>query len=640
LAETWNGMTWTVQPTPNPPPSPASYLYGVSCTSATMCVAVGNYERHGCECSGVWATLAEVWNGTTWVIVHTVSRGGDVSALYSISCISATCVAVGSYEFKRTSLRPLAEVWNGSAWSVTSPPGPAGRTAALDGISCTAVTSCTAAGYAQNATTGYNETLAETWDGSTWTVQKTPNPTNSLSAGLEGIACSSPTSCLAVGELLAPSYPDSGFPFSLSWNGKAWRVRKVPIPAGSLLYSGLRAVACPAATACAAAGFYQSSSGTLVTLLEGWNGQRWSSQASPVSGQLSSYLDGVACPSAHACTGVGFYVNGQGTGIPFAQQWNGSAWAIEHPPDPVAGTGSASLAAVSCPAARACVAVGDYQNRLGAYLPLAETRNGRSWSISPVPVPGRAVDSYLTGISCPSAASCMAVGYYDTALGTVFPLTERWDGTSWAIVRAPAAPGAVITVLNGVACPSATTCVAVGAYEKTESHPLTFAELWNGTSWTRQEIPVPPHSTASALYQVACASATECTAVGPFSRGARLTLTLAEAWNGTTWTVQQTPNPAADPASLLNGVSCPSARSCVAVGYSVEPDEIVVSLAEAWNGRAWRIENTPNAEAAAGTTIVNLLDTVACVQAGTCTAVGYSGNTTFINKPLILRLTS
>lgn len=48
LAESWNGTSWSVVPTPNPPPvGGSSYLNGVSCVSATACTAAGDYHTSG-----------------------------------------------------------------------------------------------------------------------------------------------------------------------------------------------------------------------------------------------------------------------------------------------------------------------------------------------------------------------------------------------------------------------------------------------------------------------------------------------------------------------------------------------------------------------------------------------------------------
>ena len=73
--------SWTIQHTPNPRGSLRNILYGVSCSSATACTAVGYREND----AGDFVPLAEVWNGTTGrfstpqpgslVLVHRVQRG-------------------------------------------------------------------------------------------------------------------------------------------------------------------------------------------------------------------------------------------------------------------------------------------------------------------------------------------------------------------------------------------------------------------------------------------------------------------------------------------------------------------------------------------------------------------------------------
>jgi hypothetical protein len=58
--------------TPNPPGATGSYLNGVSCTSATECIAVGDYTNR----AGNYLTLAEVWNGHVWRIQPTANPVG------------------------------------------------------------------------------------------------------------------------------------------------------------------------------------------------------------------------------------------------------------------------------------------------------------------------------------------------------------------------------------------------------------------------------------------------------------------------------------------------------------------------------------------------------------------------------------
>ena len=45
-------------------------------------------------------------------------------------------------------------------------------------------------------------------------------------------------------------------------------------------------------------------------------------------------------------------------------------------------------------------------------------------------------------------------------------------------------------------------------------------------------------------------------------------LTLAEHWNGTSWSVQPSASPIGASVSRLSAVSCPTAQMCIAVGQS------------------------------------------------------------------------
>jgi hypothetical protein len=106
---------------------------------------------------------------------------------------------------------------------------------------------------------------------------------------------------------------------------------------------------------------------------------------------------------------------------------------------------------------------------------------------------------------------------------------------------------------------------------------VTLAERWDGTSWTVQATPNPTGASESTLARVSCGSASACTAVGSsFTNSA----TLAEAWDGTSWTIQATPNPPGAFAQL-NGVWCDAASACTAVGAYARKGGAGLTLAEA-----------------------------------------------------------
>ena len=88
LAENWNGISWSIQPQPNPP-AEDSTLFGVSCPTATDCTAVGEFESSS-------ETLSEQWNGNSWAVQSTPNPlGATRSQLIGTSCWSAS--AAGDY---------------------------------------------------------------------------------------------------------------------------------------------------------------------------------------------------------------------------------------------------------------------------------------------------------------------------------------------------------------------------------------------------------------------------------------------------------------------------------------------------------------------------------------------------------------
>jgi hypothetical protein len=183
------------------------------------------------------------------------------------------------------------------------------------------------------------------------------------------------------------------------------------------------------------------------------------------TGAAESQLYGASCTSPSACIGVG-----TGGNAPLAERWNCTAWSRQ----PIPTVPGASLGAVSCTSPSACIAVG-----MSASGNLAERWNGTKWAIQPIPTPVGAHGSGLLGISCTSAADCLATGaYYTTSsqAGPVLPLTERWNGSTWTILTTPRPAGAVQTFLGGVSCTSPSACTATGEQHFASGIVHTIAE--------------------------------------------------------------------------------------------------------------------------------------------------------------------
>ena len=362
----------------------------------------------------------------------------------------------------------------------------------------------------------------------------------------------------------------------------SWTLQATPNPSGATV-NGLYGVACPSSTVCVAVGSDKNTSNVTVTLAERWNGSSWAIQATPnPAGALGSALLRVACTSASACTAVGYDNNSANVTVTLAERWNGTAWTVQATPNP-AGAMSSVLNGIACTSATSCAAVGNYVNSAGVTLPLAESWNGTSWSVQSAPVPSGAQSGVLSGVACSAAAQCTAVGNYASSTGKRSTLAERWNGSAWSVQSTPNPTGAKSSQLVSVACPSTTVCVANGTYANSAGTTVTLAERWNGTSWSVQATPNPSGATATVFYGIACASTTACAGVGAYTNSSGVQVTLAERWNGTSWVIQSTPNPSGAKASALAGVACPSTALCTAVWYSVNSASLRVTLAERYS---------------------------------------------------------
>jgi hypothetical protein len=247
-AEQWDGTTWTSQTVAVPAGAQFIELNAVSCESTTNCTAIGTYFTPSGAPHGYSKPLAEHWDGTSWTLQKVPTLADAYSEnLTGVSCLTATrCIATGQYIVKGTDGGglPLAAQWNGTRWSVQTMPYPAGAQFALpSALSCSRVTQCTTVGaWREGDTVG---SLIEGWNGTTWTIQQATG-----GADLRGVSCPTAIWCTAVG--VSPG--DSGY--AEYWDGTTWTTQVVPVPHGHAHGYGLLAVSCLSAFHCTAVGSY------------------------------------------------------------------------------------------------------------------------------------------------------------------------------------------------------------------------------------------------------------------------------------------------------------------------------------------------------------------------------------------------
>lgn len=345
----------------------------------------------------------------------------------------------------------------------------------------------------------------------------------------------------------------------------------------------------------------------------------------------------MSCANSKSCVGLANYVTPVNGVSAFLRNWNGKAWGPAY--GAVPGSANDGFAALSCLSATFCVAVGSTTSAAGG---VAGVWDGKSWSLRPVPAPNPASGvPALFAISCVTPRFCVAVGdYYTAQSGVTEGFADLWNGAKWALDwKMPAGSGRAPQAgdLNAVSCKSADSCVAagdtytgnLGSGINTDQTYRPVALVWHGR-WTKVTPPVPAGG-HGLLNGVSCWSAKRCLAVGayyPNKQGAPVKpVALAEFWNGTKWTASKPPS--AGPAPELADVSCVSGSSCVAVGSTTVAAETKRSFADSWNGKKWTAVAVATPKNGTGKTGAYpnsyILYSVTCAAPAACVAFGIAG---------------
>jgi len=272
------------------------------------------------------------------------------------------------------------------------------------------------------------------------------------------------------------------------------------------------------------------------------------------------------------------------------------------------------LLGVSCVSSKHCVAVGERYSARGAKVkPLAEVWNGRKWATTAVKLPRSATAGFLDGISCPSARRCVAVGAYLVGGNHTRALAESWNGRTWTESRPPDPGGDPNVLLDAVSCVSARYCVAVGSSTTAELAGAALMERWNGRAWAEKTVRFPAGNESGDMNGVSCPSARRCLAVGGYYLRTGGTRALAEWWNGRTWSRARPPLPGYAKSPIDDDVSCASPTSCVVVGTDNSTSADIGGFSLSWYRGKWGSARVSRHAA---------LSAVSCPSPKDCLAVG------------------
>lgn len=252
-----------------------------------------------------------------------------------------------------------------------------------------------------------------------------------------------------------------------------------------------------------------------------------------------------------------------------------------------------------------------------------------SWSVvpSPNPSPNDGLD-ILPGVTAVSTNNVWAVGDYTNGL---FPdpdltLIEHWNGSSWTIVASPNI-GSRSNSLSAVAAVSANDIWAVGSsYDYKTETSKTLIQHWDGTKWSVVNSP-NPRSVDNQLSGIAVVSNKNIWVVGTYNAG-NIYQTLIEHWNGTSWQVVPGANSGTNNNYLI-GVAAISANNIWAVGNYTNSNNVDQTLIEQRNGIQWSVVSSPSPDSD-----VNVLYSMAVDLANNIWAVAYYRNIGGANQTL------
>jgi hypothetical protein len=371
----------------------------------------------------------------------------------------------------------------------------------------------------------------------------------------------------------------------------------------------------------------------------------WTSVALPLpAGTTQTQMDGISCPETNNCTAVAYAtVSGTNEALAFEEtNGNWQSTVIPTPSGPIGGHPAGAPDELSCSSAGNCVALGTYPGP-GEYMVAVED-NG-SWSSF-----DDSTSEAAQAVACQPNASCTVVGEIpetpdDVGQTDAFAGTITGNSITGAHLPVPAgtpavAPNTFVDLFFGpISCPATGgNCTAVGLESYTISTPegpedqdSDFVAVGSGTSWTTTMLPTPgaPASGSSFLFTgmqgLSCPTAASCIVDGAaYNPSTSLTSAIAEAEQSNGSYTQQ---PIAVPASksgtnsFLTTSGCIGAGDCVIGGHTFDPSGNGKGFVERLHADSWSYF-TPPLPADASASPNQAFPWVDCSADGLCAATG------------------
>src|SRR5258708_12086715 len=195
--------------------------------------------RHVCVFVVLTLFASHSTRAADWETVASPNAGRQANSLSSVAAVADSDVwAVGwAFNAQLNAYRTVTEHWNGTRWSLVRSPNATNGYNLLNGIGVVAANDVWAVGQAAIGST--YSTMIQHWNGTSWNIVSSPNVPG-FSNVLQAISVVSANDIWAVGYSQDTNF--NTFTLTLHWNGAAWSIVPSPTVNDNILF-GLDALA-------------------------------------------------------------------------------------------------------------------------------------------------------------------------------------------------------------------------------------------------------------------------------------------------------------------------------------------------------------------------------------------------------------
>jgi hypothetical protein len=227
----WNGTAWSVFPGPKFAKGDEPSIKAMTSTSADDIWAIGSLLGDDEE---QLFFLFEHWNGTEWTARELIS--GDAFLLGASADATNDVWAVGFNGPENDNSLTLALHFDGATWKQVATPSVGSGANQLNGVLALAPNDVWAVGFTTSVAPPQEApttTLIEHYDGTSWSIVPSPNVgPNSMyqSNRLFGLTANSSTDIYAFGSYFAEDGSGQQMTLLMHWDGASWTIEPSPNP--------------------------------------------------------------------------------------------------------------------------------------------------------------------------------------------------------------------------------------------------------------------------------------------------------------------------------------------------------------------------------------------------------------------------